>query len=59
MPNIRNLFWSLIVASITGYFIYDTYLVEIIDKTPKYIFELASWTWFSWAGWYALQRISR
>lgn len=59
MPSFRSLFLGLIIAAVAGYFIYDAYLSEILDKTPKYIFELASWTWFSWAGWYLLQRISR
>lgn len=59
MPSIRNLFWGLIVAAIAGYFIYDAYLAAIIETTPKYVFELAGWTWFSWAGWWLLQRISR
>lgn len=59
MPSIRDLFFWLIVAVIAGYFIYSVYLQEIIDSTPTYVLELASWTWFSWAGWYVLQRISR
>lgn len=59
MFNFRNPLIVIFVIGLAGYFIYDNWLAAIVELTPKYVFELAAWTWFSWIGWWSLQRISR
>lgn len=57
--RIRDFLILSLAAIGLGYLVYDAWLRALIDPVPAHVWQLAGWTWFSWAGWFSLQRLTR
>lgn len=59
MRGLRNLLLLVGVVGAAGYFVYDSWIAELVSETPEHVWHLAGWSWVCWLAWHALQRLSR